>query len=121
MTKPTSPLQSCRLRTKFSHPRSRSRAVSLSDAKNNPFRKMLDTLYRGRQLWSGNESVHKRQLCSGDVGFVTWRSSSYSYNGGKCPFPNVMPKRTSFLMQCLKAHSTSNVLYKKCILPIVMR
>ena len=21
--------------------------------------------------------VHERQLCSGDVGFVTWRSSSY--------------------------------------------
>ena len=38
--------------------------LSLSDAKNNPFRKMRDTLYR------------ERQLCSGDVGFVTWRSSS---------------------------------------------
>ena len=31
--------------------------LSLSDAKNNPFRKMRDTLYRERQLWSGNESV----------------------------------------------------------------
>ena len=36
------------------------------------------------QLWSGHENVEIRyvsgmQLCSGDVGFVTWRSSSYRY------------------------------------------
>ena len=31
--------------------------LSFSDAKNNHFRKMRDTFYRERQLWSGNESV----------------------------------------------------------------
>ena len=41
---------------------------------------MRDTFYRERQLWSENEcqnSVRERQLCSGDVGFVTLRSLSY--------------------------------------------
>ena len=36
--------------------------LSLSDEKNNPFRKMRDTLYRERQLWSGNESVEIRYV-----------------------------------------------------------
>ena len=36
--------------------------LSLSDAKNNPFRKMLDTLYRERKLWSGNENVKIRYV-----------------------------------------------------------
>ena len=56
MKKPTSPLQSCRSRTEFATlvP---APELSLSDAKNNPYRKMRDTLYRERQLWRGNESV----------------------------------------------------------------
>ena len=34
-------------------------------------------LERERQLWSVNRTKRKRQLCSGDDGFVTWRSPSY--------------------------------------------
>ena len=34
--------------------------LSLSDAKDNLFRKMRDTLYRERQLWIGNESAEIR-------------------------------------------------------------
>ena len=41
--------------------------LSLSDAKNNPFRKMRDTLYRERQLWSGNESVEIRYVGGSSV------------------------------------------------------
>ena len=57
--------------------------LSLSDAKNDPCRKMRDTLYREQQLWSGNQdcqkSVRERQLCIRNVGFVTWRSSSFFF------------------------------------------
>ena len=83
VTKPTFPLQSCRSRTGFRHFRSRyypAPELSLVDAKNNPFRNYDDTLYWERQLWSGNKCpnpVGERQLCSGNVGFVIWRSSSY--------------------------------------------
>ena len=41
--------------------------LSLSDAKNNPFRKMRDTLYRERQLWSGNEIVEIRYVSGSSV------------------------------------------------------
>ena len=41
--------------------------LSLSDAKNNPFRKMRDTLYRERQLWIGNESIEIRYVSSSSV------------------------------------------------------
>ena len=41
--------------------------LSLSDGKNNPFRKMRDTLYRERQLWSGNESVEIRYVSGSSV------------------------------------------------------
>ena len=34
-------------------------------------------LERKQQLWSVNRTKRKRQLCSGDDGFVTWRSPSY--------------------------------------------
>ena len=47
------PLQSCRL--------------SLSDAKNNPFRIYDDTMYRERQLRSGNESVEIRYMSDSSV------------------------------------------------------
>ena len=47
--------------------------LSLSDAKNYPFRKMRDTLYRERTLWSGNESVEIR-FVSGS--FVSGTSAS---------------------------------------------
>ena len=43
------------------------------DAKNNPFRNHDDTLYRERQLWSGNESVKIRYV-SGS--FVAGTSAS---------------------------------------------
>ena len=66
VTKPTSPLQNCRSRAEFRHPRSRSKAVALG-CKNNPFRKMRDTLYRERQLWSGNESVEIRYVSGSSV------------------------------------------------------
>ena len=38
-------------------------------------------LYWERQLWSGNQrvAVREQQLCSGNVGFVTWRSLSFVY------------------------------------------
>ena len=36
--------------------------LSLTDPKNNPFRKMRDTLYREQQLWSGNENVEIRYV-----------------------------------------------------------
>ena len=35
-------------------------------------------LERERQLWSVNRTKRKRQLCSGDDGFVTWRSPSFT-------------------------------------------
>ena len=41
--------------------------LSLSDAKNNPFRKMCDTLYRERQLWSGNEDGEIRYVSGSSV------------------------------------------------------
>ena len=72
VTKPTSPLQSCRSRTGFRHSRSRSRAVARG-CKNDPFRNYDDTLYRGQQLWSGNESVEIRYV-SGS--FVAGTSAS---------------------------------------------
>ena len=41
--------------------------LSLVDAKNNPFRKMRDTLYRERQLWSGNEDGEIRYVSGSSV------------------------------------------------------
>ena len=49
---------------------------SLSDAKNSPFRKMCDTLYRERQLWSGNESVEIRYVSGSSVAGSSASSSS---------------------------------------------
>ena len=41
--------------------------LSLSDAKHNPFRKMPDTLYPERHLWSRNESVEIRYMSGSSV------------------------------------------------------
>ena len=41
--------------------------LPLSNAINDPFRKMRDTLYRERQLWSGNESVEIRYVSGSSV------------------------------------------------------
>ena len=58
------PLQSCRSRMQKIIPKMRDTIVSGSTATE-----------RERECL---KSVRERQLCSGDVGFVTWRSSSYS-------------------------------------------
>ena len=79
VTKPTSPLQSCRSRTDFWHSRSRSIAVApnwmcraffLRDYFLHP---RTTALEREREC---QNLVRERQLCSGDVGSVTRRSSS---------------------------------------------
>ena len=41
--------------------------LSLADAKNNPFRNNHDTLYRERQLWSGNENGEIRYVSDSSV------------------------------------------------------
>ena len=75
MTKPTYPLQSCRSRTQFRHSCSRFRyncvVIFLKGLFLYPWATALE-----RERESRNP-VRKRQLCSGDVGFVTWRSLSY--------------------------------------------
>ena len=62
MTKPTSPLYKAAAHVTNFDTLVPAPELSLSDAKNNPFRKMRDTLYRERQLWSGNESVKIRYV-----------------------------------------------------------
>ena len=55
--------------------------LSLVEAKNDCFRNMTTQLYWEQKLWSGNKSV-KNPACAngGDVGFVTWRSSSFVHD-----------------------------------------
>ena len=79
MPKPTSPLQGCRSRTGFRHSRSRSRAVAPDTKCRHNF--LRDYFLHPRATAPERErecrnSERDQQLCSGDVGFVTWRSSS---------------------------------------------
>ena len=79
VTKPTPPLQSCRSRTGFRHSRSRSRAVAPDTIVSSYFQRdyflhpRATALERERKC---QNPVRERQLCSGDVGHVTWRSPS---------------------------------------------
>ena len=54
VTKPTSPLQSCRSRTGFRYSRCRSRAVAPDT--------IVSSYFREQQLWSGNENVEIRYV-----------------------------------------------------------
>ena len=54
--------------------------LSLAEAKNDCFRNMTTQLYWEQTLWSGNKSVKIRHVNGGDVGFVTWRSSSFIHD-----------------------------------------
>ena len=66
VTKPTSPLQSCRSRTEFWHSRSRSIAVT-PDTMCRAFSKGVIFCIRERQLWSGNEDGEIRYVNDSSV------------------------------------------------------
>ena len=80
VTKPMSPLKSCRSRTEFLHSRSRSIAVAPDTMCRAFFYRDYFLHPRATALERKRDCrnpVCERQLRSGDVGFVTWRSSSY--------------------------------------------
>ena len=114
MIKPTSPLQSCRSRTDFRHARSRSRAVACADAKNNPFRKMHDTLYRERQLRSGNESVEIRYVSGSSVAGTSVSSPGLPRHMLKDHSGKEFSARQSVEITCIPKISGKNIDFRTC-------
>ena len=54
--------------------------LSLAEAKNDSFRNMTTELHWELKLSSGNKSVKIQHVNGEDVGFVTWRSSSFVHD-----------------------------------------
>ena len=69
-------------------------------------------------------SERERQLCSGDVGFVTWRSSSYSkwiLTNTPCILFSTFDSVSIVYCSSLSMQFTVQKLYICCILYLIMR